>query len=103
VQEDGRIIDEERMIYLQDHVAAMAESIKDGATIIGYTWWGPIDIVSAGTGEMEKRYGFIYVDKQNDGSGDLSRHKKASFDYYKQVIESNGDHLDYRAYVKEAD
>ncbi|WP_313539672.1 family 1 glycosylhydrolase [Enterococcus sp.] len=103
VQEDGRIIDEERMVYLQDHVTAMAESIKDGATIIGYTWWGPIDIVSAGTGEMEKRYGFIYVDKQNDGSGDLSRHKKASFDYYKQVIESNGDHLDYRAYVKEAD
>jgi 6-phospho-beta-glucosidase len=88
------------MAYLKDHVKAMAESIKDGATILGYTWWGPIDIVSAGTGEMEKRYGFIYVDKQNDGSGDLSRKKKASFAYYQQVIATNGEALAYESFLK---
>ena len=100
VNEDGSIVDEERMAYLKDHIEAMAESIKDGATILGYTWWGPIDIVSAGTGEMEKRYGFIYVDKQNDGSGDLSRKKKASFAYYQQVIATNGEALAYESFLK---
>lgn len=99
VREDGRIIDEERMSYLKEHIVSMEEAIEDGAQIIGYTWWGPIDIVSAGTGEMEKRYGFIYVDKQNDGTGDLSRKKKASFDYYRQVIETNGTNLDFSEYI----
>jgi 6-phospho-beta-glucosidase len=80
-------------------VEAMGEAIKDGCTILGYTWWGPIDIVSAGTGEMEKRYGFIHVDKQNDGTGSLKRTKKASFNYYKQIIASNGQSLNYENYL----
>ena len=60
---------------------------------MGYAYWGPIDIVSAGTGEMKKRYGFIYVDKDNEGNGTLKRMKKASFDWYKHVIETNGNEL----------
>lgn len=101
INENGDIIDEIRMSYLNDHVESMKEAIKDGSTILGYTWWGPIDIVSAGTGEMEKRYGFIYVDKQNDGTGDLARMKKRSFDYYQQVIQTNGEELDYKKFLKE--
>ncbi|MCJ1969557.1 glycoside hydrolase family 1 protein [Lactococcus carnosus] len=96
----GQIIDIERMDYLKKHVEAMSEAIKDGCHILGYTWWGPIDIVSAGTGEMEKRYGFIYVDKNNDGTGSLKRVKKASFNYYKQVIASNGEALNFETYLK---
>jgi len=72
----------------------MQESIKDGVDLMGYTWWGPIDIVSAGTGEMKKRYGFVYVDKNNDGTGTLKRYKKKSFDWYKKVIETNGKDLE---------
>lgn len=103
VAANGEIIDPERMAYLKDHVEAMAAAIEDGAAIIGYTWWGPIDIVSAGTGEMEKRYGFIYVDKNNDGSGSLQRSKKASFAYYRQIIETNGTDLDYQSYTHGGD
>ena len=73
----------------------MKEDIKDGTNLIGYTWWGPIDIVSAGTGEMKKRYGFLYVDKNNDGTGSLNRIRKDSYNYYKQIIESNGESLEY--------
>ncbi|WP_017473076.1 glycoside hydrolase family 1 protein [Amphibacillus jilinensis] len=98
---NGNIFDKDRMGYLKDHVVAMAEAIKDGSDILGYTWWGPIDIVSAGTGEMEKRYGFIYVDKQNDGSGSLTRKKKASFNYYKQIIQTNGEKIDFTDYLGE--
>jgi len=61
---------------------------------MGYTYWGPIDIVSAGTGEMKKRYGFIYVDRDNDGKGTGKRYKKDSYEWYKKVIESNGEELD---------
>ncbi len=71
----------------------MAEAIEDGVEIIGYTSWGPIDIVSASTGEMKKRYGYIYVDKDNEGNGSKKRIKKKSFDWYKKVIESNGENL----------
>ena len=97
-----RIIDEDRMIYLKAHVEQMEEAIKDGCEIMGYTWWGPIDIVSAGTGEMEKRYGFIYVDRKNDGTGTFEREKKASFDYYQQIIKTNGRNLAYSKFVKES-
>ena len=69
----------------------MSEAIEDGVEIIGYTSWGPIDIVSASTGEMKKRYGYIYVDKDNEGNGTLNRSKKKSFDWYKEVIVSNGE------------
>ena len=71
----------------------MKEAVKDGVELMGYTYWGPIDIVSAGTGEMKKRYGFIYVDKDNLGVGTLKRTKKDSFDWVKKVIASNGEDL----------
>jgi len=66
---------------------------KDGVDLLGYTMWAPIDIVSASSGEMDKRYGFIYVDKNNAGEGTLARSKKKSFDWYKHVIETNGEEL----------
>jgi len=94
INEDGSIIDDERIQYLKDHIIEIQESIKDGVDLMGYTWWGPIDIVSAGTGEMKKRYGFVYVDKNNDGTGTLKRYKKKSFDWYKKVIETNGKDLE---------
>jgi 6-phospho-beta-glucosidase len=81
------------MEYLKEHVIMLKEAIEDGADIMGYTWWGPIDIVSAGTGEMKKRYGFVYVDRDNEGTGTLKRIKKESYNYYKQIIKSNGENL----------
>ncbi|WP_462411494.1 glycoside hydrolase family 1 protein [Neobacillus sp. Marseille-QA0830] len=94
VEEDGSIIDDYRIAYLREHIEAMGEAIEDGVELIGYTPWGCIDLVSAGTGQMSKRYGFIYVDKHDDGSGTLNRMKKKSFDWYKKVIETNGGKLD---------
>jgi 6-phospho-beta-glucosidase len=82
--------DEYRSKYLKEHVASLADAIKDGVDVMGYTWWAPIDLVSASTGEMKKRYGFIYVDKNNDGSGTLKRYKKDSFITYKTIIANNG-------------
>ena len=78
----------------REHVKAMKEAIADGVNLIGYTSWGCIDLVSALTGEMSKRYGFIYVDKDNEGNGTLERRKKKSFYWYKKVIESNGEQLE---------
>ena len=72
----------------------MKEAIADGVNLIGYTSWGCIDLVSASTGEMSKRYGFIYVDKDNEGNGTLERRKKKIFYWYKKVIESNGEKLE---------
>ncbi|WP_042197127.1 6-phospho-beta-glucosidase [Paenibacillus camerounensis] len=89
----GEVADDYRIDYLQRHITAMAEAIEDGVEIIGYTSWGPIDLVSASTGEMKKRYGYIYVDKDNAGNGTLQRSKKKSFHWYKQVIASNGRDL----------
>jgi len=91
--DEGKINDDYRIDYLQKHINEMREAIKDGVEIIGYTSWGPIDIVSASTGEMKKRYGYIYVDKDNEGNGTLNRSRKKSFDWYKQVIETNGADL----------
>ena len=93
VEEDGSIHDQYRIDYLRDHIEQMAEAVDDGVDLMGYTMWGPIDLVSAGTGEMKKRYGFIYVDKNNDGSGTLVRSKKDSFYWYKKVIATNGEDL----------
>ena len=76
------------------HVKATKEAIDDGVPLIGYTAWSPIDLVSAGTGEMRKRYGFIYVNKHDDGTGDFARSKKDSFYWYKKCCESNGEDLD---------
>lgn len=97
IDSDGRIRDTARMEYLKKHIEALQQAVADGCDIFGYTWWGPIDIVSAGTGEMEKRYGFIYVDKDNQGNGTLRRRKKDSFEYYKKVIASNGQDLELPA------
>ncbi len=83
--------DDYRIDYLRRHIKAMADAIADGVDLIGYTSWGPIDLVSAGTGQMAKRYGFIYVDKHDDGTGSLARYKKKSFYWYKKVIQSNGE------------
>lgn len=94
ISEDGKIHDEYRIQYFREHIDAMKKAIdEDGVDLIGYTPWGCIDLVSASTGEMAKRYGFIYVNKQDDGSGDNSRMKKDSFDWYKKVIETNGEDL----------
>jgi 6-phospho-beta-glucosidase len=93
-EEDGRIRDDYRIDYLRKHIEQMKEAVDDGVDLIGYTPWGCIDLVSASTGEMAKRYGFIYVEKYDDGTGDLSRRKKKSFDWYKKVIETNGEELD---------
>lgn len=93
VEEDGTIKDDYRIEYLREHVKAMEDSLNDGIDLMGYTMWGCIDLISAGTGEMKKRYGFIYVDKDNEGNGTLKRSRKKSFDWYKQVIASNGENL----------
>jgi len=93
VEEDGSIHDDYRIEYLRTHIEQMAEAIEDGVELMGYTPWGCIDLVSASTGEMSKRYGFIYVDKHDDGSGTLERKKKKSFFWYKDVIATNGKKL----------
>ena len=94
VEEDGSIHDPYRIDYLREHIKQIELAVEDGVDIMGYTAWGPIDLMSASTGEMAKRYGFIYVDKHNDGSGTLKRSKKDSFYWYKKVIETNGADLD---------
>lgn len=94
VEEDGTIHDSRRIMYLREHVKALKEAIKDGVEVIGYYPWGPIDIVSCSSSEMSKRYGFIYVDLDDYGKGTGKRIKKDSYDWYKRVIESNGENLD---------
>lgn len=91
---DGHIHDDYRIEYLKAHITAAIEAVdQDGVDLIGYTPWGIIDIVSFTTGEMKKRYGLIYVDRDNDGHGTMERLKKDSFYWYQQVIASNGDKL----------
>lgn len=91
---NGEINDDYRIDYLREHIKAMEAAVnEDGVPLIGYTPWGCIDIVSASSGEMKKRYGFIYVDKDNEGHGSLKRMKKKSFDWYKKVIASGGEEL----------
>ncbi|MBM6615298.1 glycoside hydrolase family 1 protein [Desemzia sp. RIT804] len=91
-EKNGNLIveDDYRISYLKDHLLALDEAINDGVEVMGYTMWGCIDLVSASTAEMKKRYGFIYVDRQPDGSGSLERTRKKSFYWYKNVIETNG-------------
>ena len=94
IEEDGSINDDYRISYLRKHIEQMKIAIEyDGVEIWGYTPWGCIDLVSAGTGEMKKRYGFVYVDMDDLGNGSLKRTKKKSFDWYKKVIQSNGEEL----------
>ena len=94
VEPDGSIHDDYRIAFLAAHIRAMKDAVeKDHVDLIGYTPWGPIDLVSAGTGEMKKRYGFVYVDKDDEGHGTLARTRKKSFYWYKKVIASNGEDL----------
>ncbi|GAA5417347.1 aryl-phospho-beta-D-glucosidase BglH [Paraliobacillus ryukyuensis] len=93
VEEDGSIIDDYRIDYLRAHIKEMGEAIKEGVDVMGYTSWGCIDLISASTSEMSKRYGFIYVDQDDYGNGTLERKKKKSFDWYKHVIATNGAEL----------
>ncbi len=95
VEADGSIHDPYRVDYMRAHIKAMLEAVnEDGVPLLGYTCWGCIDLVSASTGEMRKRYGMIYVDKANDGTGTLKRLRKDSFYWYKKVIASDGEDLD---------
>lgn len=94
INQDGHIQDDYRIDYLRQHINQMRLAVEvDGVKLMGYTPWGIIDLVSAGTGQMEKRYGVIYVDKDDQGKGTLARSKKASFDWFQKVIRSNGDDL----------
>ena len=90
---DGKIHDAARIEYHKQHIRMMKEAVEEGVRLFGYTTWGCIDLVSAGTGQMNKRYGFIYVDMNDDGEGDLHRTRKDSFYWYKRVIETNGEDL----------
>ena len=93
--EDGKVHDNYRIQYLREHIKVMKQAIEeDGIDLMGYTSWGCIDCISAGTGEMKKRYGYVYVDRDDEGNGTLKRYKKDSFDWYKKVIASNGEDLD---------
>ena len=94
VEDNGKIQDDYRINYLQEHILAMRDAVsEDGIDLIGYTTWGCIDLVSNTSGEMEKRYGFVYVDLDNEGAGTRKRLKKDSFEWYKKVIASNGECL----------
>ena len=93
VEEDGSINDDYRIDYFRSHFEAMARAIDDGVELMGYTSWACIDLVSAGTNQMTKRYGFIYVDCDDYGNGTYNRSKKKSFYWYKKVIETNGEDM----------
>ena len=90
---DGSIDDDYRIAYLREHIRAMEDALEDGVELMGYITWGCIDLVAASTGQMSKRYGFIYVDQNNEGCGTGKRSPKKSYDWYRQVITSNGQKL----------
>ncbi len=93
--ENGKIHDQYRISYLKDSIKSVSDAINlDGVEVMGFTPWGWIDIVSAGTGEMKKRYGFVYVDLDDQGNGTFERIRKDSFYWYQKVISSNGTDLE---------
>lgn len=87
------VADDYRISYLHDHLVQAAEALEDGVPLLGYLTWGCLDLVSNSTGEMKKRYGLVYVDRQDDGSGSLARYRKQSFYWYKEVIATRGESL----------
>ena len=91
--QEGKIHDDYRIAYLSEHVKALKEAIKDGVEVIGYMPWSAIDLIGLSTGTIDKRYGFIYVDVDNEGKGSLNRYRKDSFFWYQKVIESNGEEV----------
>jgi 6-phospho-beta-glucosidase len=94
LEADGSVQDDYRISYLHDHLLQVREAIDDGVPVMGYTSWGPIDLVSASKAELSKRYGFIYVDRDDNGNGTLARSRKKSFYWYQKVIASKGASLD---------
>lgn len=92
--EDGKVHDDYRIAYVREHIRQMALALEDGVPVFGYTYWGCIDCISASTSEMSKRYGFIYVDQDDQGDGTLKRIRKDSFYWYQKVLESNGEDLE---------
>ena len=94
LEEDGSVHDPYRIEYMREHVRAMGEALADGVDLIGYTPWGIIDLVSASTGQMAKRYGFVYVDRDDEGNGTFDRYRKDSFFWYQKAIASCGEDLD---------
>ena len=95
IEKDGvlTVEDDYRIEYMREHLLQVEEAIEDGVEVMGYTSWGCIDLVSASTAQMSKRYGFIYVDRNDDGSGSMARYRKKSFYWYRDVIASNGASL----------
>jgi len=93
VNEAGEIVDDYRIDYLNDHLFQIGEAIQDGVELMGYTSWGPIDLVSASTAQLAKRYGYIYVDRNDDNQGTLDRIRKKSFYWYQDIIQSQGEKL----------
>lgn len=94
--EGGTVADDYRIAYFRDHISEMGKAIADGVDLIGYTTWGCIDIVSMSTCQMTKRYGFVYVDADDEGNGTYDRFRKKSFGWYQRVIATNGTELDVR-------
>ena len=94
ISEDGKIHDQYRIDYHRAHIKAMKEAVEEGVDLRGYTTWGGLDLVSFTTGQMEKRYGMIYVDMDDKGNGTLERKRKDSFYYIQKVYKSNGEDLD---------
>lgn len=93
LEADGTIHDDYRIEYFKQHLSEMKKAVEDGVDLMGYTSWAPIDLISASTSQMSKRYGFIYVDQDDEGNGTLKRYKKDSFKWYQHVIETNGSEL----------
>ena len=93
ISEDGVIHDDYRIDYIKQHLLEIYNAIEDGVDVMGYLYWAPIDMISNSTGQMKKRYGFIYVDKHDDGTGTYERSKKESFEWYKEVIHTAGKSL----------
>ncbi|MEX5996096.1 family 1 glycosylhydrolase [Providencia vermicola] len=93
IVEDGKIHDSYRIDYFRAHFEQMKEAVNEGVDLMGYTSWGTIDIISAGTSQMTKRYGFIYVDQDDEGNGTLNRLRKDSFYWYQKVCETNGEDI----------
>ena len=91
--EDGKVHDPYRIEYIRRHIEEMRKAIDDGVDLFGYTVWGCLDLISVSTGEMRKRYGFIYVDRDDEGRGTFDRYRKDSFYWYKKVIATNGEDL----------
>lgn len=95
LENEGEIHDQAHIEYLAKHIAQMKEAIEEGVDLLGYTMWSAIDLCAASTGEVSKRYGFVYVDIDDFGNGTLQRYKKDSFYWYQKVITTNGGDLSY--------